>query len=438
MNHTKNIKEMLSIPTGSRNGTTSGYSSITDSQFFFGSQFWPENSQGPSQDMSLSSRTSQQSSQEGSDPKFSSSYHTKPFLFGEFKDKSKAFGILDKFEEDKKKAKEKTDGDMFAKECNNFRDTLNNIHQLVAGTERNTAVCQTILQKFDTFASTLQNNFSSLQSDISQQFGTLLNKVNSQKEMMTELEDTAQKHGDTTAELCSNLQSLKTSLKSLTEEQGRDHIMLEEALKLLSTLVSEHLGKPSPKTVTDNAIQTSPELEQSFSIILQNNKLEGTQATPKSYNSESNKAEVPPRPPSYSIGKRKLTLRGHRKCKKRPLVLSQRSKCTFTNENNNPLKNFDKQQHVSSPLHEGQDPNILSSPNPDCLKVPYREMRSIAKGRFITPLSCWSQDSNSSKHFLEIEPILENLSSEPKRGSPMRPEGLWQLFDKDCDFDLDF
>ncbi|XP_049896071.1 interactor of HORMAD1 protein 1 [Epinephelus moara] len=104
--------------------------------------------------MSLSSRTSQQSSQEGSDPKFSSNYHTKPLLFGDFKDKSKAFGTLDKFEEDKRRAKEKTDSDILAKECSHFRETLNNIQQLVAGTERNMSVCQTVLQKFDNFAST--------------------------------------------------------------------------------------------------------------------------------------------------------------------------------------------------------------------------------------------------------------------------------------------
>lgn len=39
----------------------------------------------------------------------------------------------------------------------------------------------------------MQNNLNSLQSDISQQFETLLNKVNSQKEMMTELEERVQK-----------------------------------------------------------------------------------------------------------------------------------------------------------------------------------------------------------------------------------------------------
>lgn len=39
------------------------YCSFTDTQFFFGSQFWPENSQSASQDVSLSSRNSQQSSE---------------------------------------------------------------------------------------------------------------------------------------------------------------------------------------------------------------------------------------------------------------------------------------------------------------------------------------------------------------------------------------
>ncbi|XP_054473674.1 interactor of HORMAD1 protein 1 [Anoplopoma fimbria] len=440
MNHTRNIKEMLSLTAGSRHGATSGYSSFTDSQLFFGSQFWPDNSQGMSQDMSLSSRTSQQSSQEGSDPKFASSYHTKPFLFGELKDKSKAFGLLDKFEEDKKRAKEKTDSDILAKEFNHFREALNNIQQLVAGTERNTAVCQTVIKKFDNFASTLQNNFSSLQSDISQQFETLLNKVNSQKDMITELEETAQKRGDTTAELGSTLQSLTNSMESLREEQERERNVLEEALKLLSALVSEHSATRSPEGVTDNAVQTSPELEQLFSTILQDNKLEGTQVTRKSYSTQHNEAEVPPQHPSYIIGKRKFTSRGHKKRKKRPLVLSQRSKCTVTNENRDPLMNCDKQENVSTPLYERRDANMLTSQeslNPDCLNMPKREMRSIAEGSFITPLSCWSQDSNSSACLVGIEPISEKISSESKRRTPVKPEGLWQLFDKDGDFDLD-
>lgn len=42
---------------------TNSYCSFADTQFFFGSQFWPENSQSASQDVSLSSRNSQQSSE---------------------------------------------------------------------------------------------------------------------------------------------------------------------------------------------------------------------------------------------------------------------------------------------------------------------------------------------------------------------------------------
>lgn len=39
----------------------------------------------------------------------------------------------------------------------------------------------------------VQNSLNSLQNDVSQQLETLLSKVNSQKEKMTELEETVQK-----------------------------------------------------------------------------------------------------------------------------------------------------------------------------------------------------------------------------------------------------
>ncbi|KAM7422663.1 hypothetical protein PAMA_010623 [Pampus argenteus] len=429
MNHIRNIKEMLNIPTGSRwlanlNAATSGYSSFTDSQIFFGSQFWPENSQGISQDMSLSSRNSQQSSQEGSDQKLSSRYHTKPLLFGELKDKTKTFGLLDKFEEDKKRAKEKTDIDVLAKEFVNIQETLNNIQQLVSGTEKNTAVCQTVLEKFNNFASSLQNNLCSLQSDISQHFETLLNEATSQKETMTELKERVQKSGDTTAELISSVQTLKNGLERLRKEQERERSMLEEALKLLNTLVLEHSAKPSPGKVTDSAIQTSP---------VQDNKLEGTQFTSTSYNFERNQVEVPPQDPSCIIGKRKSTLRGISRRKKRPLVLSQRSKLTVLHENSQPVMNCNKQQNVSRSLRERHDLySSRGSLRPECL-IQNRENRSSeVSGCFITPLSCWSQDSNSSACITGIEPILD------KPGTPVKPESFWQLFGMDRDSDIGF
>jgi len=45
-------------------GPTSDYSSLTDSQFLLGSQMWPDNSQGFTQEMSGQSRGSQHTSQE--------------------------------------------------------------------------------------------------------------------------------------------------------------------------------------------------------------------------------------------------------------------------------------------------------------------------------------------------------------------------------------
>ncbi|KAG7244621.1 hypothetical protein INR49_029640, partial [Caranx melampygus] len=322
MNHLKNIKQMLSIPTGSRNAAICGYNNLTDSQFFTGSQFWPENSQSASQEKSLSSRTSLQSSQEGSDPKFSNSYQTKPLLFGELKDKTRGFGILGKFEEDKKKATEKNDSNIFAKEYQHTRETLNN-------------------------------------------------------------------SGDTTAELASNLQSFKSNLESVREEQEREQQVLEEVLRLLSTLVSEHSAKASPQRLMDSAIQTSP-VEQSSSDILQDNKLEGNLCT--SCYCEPRQVKVPPQERSCSTRKRKLThsLRGYRRCRRSPLVLSQRKGRNVPDENSQPLLNCNKQtfvSNVSAPRCEGSDPNSVTSRdslNPEGIGV--QGELSTREGRAIPPV----------------------------------------------------
>lgn len=209
----------------------------------------------------------------------------------------------------------------------------------------------------------------------------------------------------------------------------RERNILEEALKLLSTLVSERPAKQSSERLNDSAIQTSPGLEQPFS-----NMLQGKQLAYMSHNLKHSQAIGPPQDPNCITGKRKSTPRGHRRHKKRPLVLSQRSKLTVTDENSQPLMNCNKQQ---TPLCEHRDLKAVTgqdSLNPDCLTKPDREMRSIARGCLITPLSCWSQDSNSSACPTGIEPILEKLSAESRTGTVAKPEGLWQLFDNsDCD-----
>ncbi|XP_054640944.1 interactor of HORMAD1 protein 1 isoform X2 [Dunckerocampus dactyliophorus] len=410
MNHTVNIKEMMSMPAaGSRSAAANGGTNFTDSQFFFGSQFWRENSQGLSQEMSLSSRNSQQSSIEESDPKCLTSYRSKPLLFGDPKDKHKAFGLLDTFEEEKKKAKEKNDSNMLAKECLHIRETLNKIQQLIVGTEENASERETILQKLSNLSSALQN-VSSIQNDISKQFEALLNTVNSHKEMMIELGERVQKNEVTSIQLGSNMQSDVEHLRKEQEKTRLNHeSMLEEALQLLNTLVSEHSAKLCPGNVTDTAMQTSPGQE---------NGIETAQ--------DSHTSQVP----AADLGIRKATSRVSRKRKKkRALVPPQRSNLTVSDENSQPLVNGSKRRNLSRPRCASSGVNQVSSRS---LYQPNTKGRSTeAAGCFITPLSCWSQESNNSDILKDVKPILEKANTEPNAGAVMTPDALWRLFDMD-------
>ncbi|XP_062259438.1 uncharacterized protein LOC133967793 [Platichthys flesus] len=275
-----------------------------------------------------------------------------------------------------------------------------------------------------------------LQNDISQYSEILVTKLNSHNEVMTKLEESVKESADTTAELGSNLQILKSSLESLREEQEREQNLLAEALKLLSTLASEHSAKPGPQRVMDRSIQTLPELEQSASSILQNKELEGTAltCTPEN-NLEHKQAEAPPQDRSCSIGKRKS--RSQRKRTKKAQTLSQRSKRKVSEENSPSLINCKKVQNLLAPRSKRCDlKRKTSQDNTECLSVLCRETRSSkAAGCLLTPLSCWSQDSNSSACLAGIKPILEK-SDETKTAIPGK--GFWQLFDIDCSSDFGF
>lgn len=207
--------------------------------------------------------------------------------------------------------------------------------------------------------------------------------------------------------------------------------MISEALKLLNTLVNERSAKATSERVLDNAVQTSPVLDEPFCNILLNNKFQNTLLTSLSYNLENHQGEVPPHYPTRVTGRKKFSRR-ERAHKKRPLVLSKRRKHIVTDENHQPLMNIHKQDN------EGKTITTQDSLSSDSLKRLNGEKISPAAGCFITPLSCWSQDSNSSVCLQEIDPILEKLSAEYKKVTPAKSEGLWQLFDMDSDSVLGF
>lgn len=208
--------------------------------------------------------------------------------------------------------------------------------------------------------------------------------------------------------------------------------MISEALKLLNTLVNnEHSAKATSERVLDNAVQTSPVLDEPFGNILLNNKFQNTDLTSQSNNLEKYQAEVPPQCPTRVTGWKKFSRR-ERVHKKRPLVLSKRRKHIVINENHQPLMNIHKQDNT------GKTITTQGSLSSDSLKHMNKEKPSPAAGCFITPLSCWSQDSNSSACIQEIDPILEKLSAEYKKATPAKSEGLWQLFDMESDSIIGF
>nr|KAF6310203.1 hypothetical protein mMyoMyo1_002250 [Myotis myotis] len=125
-----NIKDMLSIPSTS--GTTKSsswannpgdYSSLSDSQFLFGSQFCPESSETLSAPLDVGVHLRDPKPlQKGSldnEPSIFTKYQTKPQLFEEDTNDGGLFplplpvgkskGLLEQFEEKKKIAKDKCD-----------------------------------------------------------------------------------------------------------------------------------------------------------------------------------------------------------------------------------------------------------------------------------------------------------------------------------------
>lgn len=226
----------------------------------------------------------------------------------------------------------------------------------------------------------------------------------------------------------------------MREEQEKEQHVLGEVLRLLSTLVSEHSAKASPQKLMDSAIQTSP-VERSSSDILQDNKLEGTPLVCTSCYSEPKQVEAPPQVASCSSRKRKLShsVRGYRRCRRTPLVPSQRKGRNVPDENRQPLVNCNKQMFdssVSASRRERSDPKSVTSRdslNPECVKLLNREKRC-----FITPLTCWSPDSSSSLYMTGNESMLDKMPAETKTSTPVKRGGFLQLFDMDCNSDFDF
>ncbi|XP_064012957.1 interactor of HORMAD1 protein 1 isoform X2 [Pogoniulus pusillus] len=133
-----NIKEMLSTPAPmgpnkvlSQSSAPSDYSSLSDSQLLFGSQFCPENVQSAAAPLEQGMQLSQHNSKD-SKPSIFSKYQAKPQLFDEdTREKgSLNFGsgrvknVLESFEVNKNKIKDKYDREVLSTSISSIKDRL--------------------------------------------------------------------------------------------------------------------------------------------------------------------------------------------------------------------------------------------------------------------------------------------------------------------------
>ncbi|KAI2663728.1 Interactor of HORMAD1 protein 1 [Labeo rohita] len=270
-----NIKEMLNIPatsggikTGKGPGT-SDYSSLSDSQFLLGSQMWPDNSQGFTQEMSGQSRGSQHTSQEMKEMMVSSSYSSKPFLFGGDGKISnftggKFVGMLDKFEEEKRKAKEKYEREIVTHGILQLQESLENTREiLLSRIEGSNDLTNVVVEKMDTFSKTIEGYLNSVKEGITCQFETL------QSQTQTETADREARSSLAAKELGSSMLNLQRDLEHLKAEQSKEQGMLGKILSELSTLISIHkpMTGPGSARMIDSEVQTSPGLLERFCVM---------------------------------------------------------------------------------------------------------------------------------------------------------------------------
>ncbi|XP_061864398.1 interactor of HORMAD1 protein 1 [Colius striatus] len=270
-----NIKEMLSTPTapGSnkfliRSSAPSDYSSLSDSQLLFGSQFCPENVQSAALPLELGTQLGQHNSQD-SEPSIFTKYQTKPQLFDEdAREKgSLNFGagrvksVLENFEVNKNKIKDKYDREVLSTFLSSIKDRLQGLQAcLDKFGEMFDSRNKSILVHLETISKTMQD---ALQSHCDSVLKALTDKSQMEQALL-EMERRLAAKDLEILDVKSSIQLLKESLESLPAKLGDQHLKLCEEqgfLKLPNAVAELHTlisSARAPPHTADNSSQTSP------------------------------------------------------------------------------------------------------------------------------------------------------------------------------------
>ncbi|XP_059520732.1 interactor of HORMAD1 protein 1 [Myotis daubentonii] len=279
-----NIKDMLSIPSTS--GTTKSsswannpgdYSSLSDSQFLFGSQFCPESSETLSAPLDVGVHLRDPKPlQKGSldnEPSIFTKYQTKPQLFEEDINDGGLFplplpvgkskGLLEQFEEKKKIAKDKCDSETLYSFISHVRESIHKLQTSVEKSEeRLSSRSQSILDSLETVAKTLQET-ARAQRDLVLETAQDRGRV---EQAVLELRREFQARQAEIAEVTSGLKHLE----AVAAQQSKDVRQLGEQLAqldvpgALAELKSFLAGPRGPTHVRDSTSQTSPPRAQAL------------------------------------------------------------------------------------------------------------------------------------------------------------------------------
>ncbi|XP_062356975.1 interactor of HORMAD1 protein 1 [Cinclus cinclus] len=274
-----NIKEMLSTPTAlgpnkfsMRSSNASDYSSLSDSQLLFGSQFCPENVQSAAAPLELGTQPGQQNSQD-SETSIFTKYQTKPQLFDEETREKGSFSfgagrmksVLENFEVNKNKIKEKYDREVLSSFISSTKDRFQELQVSFEKLEekfdsklKSNLVCQ------ETFSKTLQD---ALQSHSNLVLKALTDKSQMEQALL-EMERRLAAKDMEILDMKSSIQQLKEGQESLPAQLNDQFLkMCKELgfLNLCNSSAEQHTLVSSaslPPHTTDKSVQTSPGLYQ--------------------------------------------------------------------------------------------------------------------------------------------------------------------------------
>ncbi|XP_026650222.2 interactor of HORMAD1 protein 1 [Zonotrichia albicollis] len=270
-----NIKEMLSTPTAlgpnkfsMRSSTASDYSSLSDSQLLFGSQLCPENAQSAAAPLELGTQLGQQNSQD-SEPSIFTKYQTKPQLFDEeTREKGslnfgagRAKSVLENFEVDKQKIKDKYDREVLSTFISSIKDKLQELPVRFEKFE------EMLDSKLKSSLVGLETLFKTLEDALQSHCSLVLKALTEKSQMEQALLEMERRLAAKDAEILdmkSSMQLLKEGLESLPAQLNDQFLKSCKELGFLTpcnasagqhTLVS---GASLAPHTTDKSSQTSP------------------------------------------------------------------------------------------------------------------------------------------------------------------------------------